>query len=530
MDVRYFILLLLFLISCQPAPRLSNTNVAAGSSTNTNNGSIPTSPLNWNYLNALSTQITINVSNLNNAYMVGSQVENYLKALTSEQLVTENFCLVSKFSITGITYQHRARVVPVSYYDFTAKRTVRVLRVDFQDVQNAGDTCRTTYDLYAVNSSGIYQLEPSSNIRLDPSALCSGCTSNITASSVRLFRLNVNKLEQVAPTSIPQTLALSINPNNNTTGGNGSSCTGNSCAGLGYDCCLDNQCVNDGATKPSASSQYPNELLVAEQERLQNPLAYLNYPQLYYICGSSVPSTTTGGSSGGGYDAAFEALKKDYACVQAVKSKSTSIPFHQDLLTTGLYATIPTATCAASGTMYYQRVMERLYTTCGCSKTNLSEMISSCPAYDYEANNTTNPTVINCYTPPTGGNGGIPVQQTVSVNSRTAPHRYFNASGIESASPSGTQEGISYQDTSGLFPIQTSLSMNAILGQMTVGLNQALPAKQVNVNLDQIYLLSTTSGFYTPCPTCSERRFWIMIKMSQKRMLGIVETKIQKRL
>lgn len=504
MDVRYFILLLLFLISCQPAPKLANTKVAAGSTT-ANDGTIPTSALSWNYLNALSTQITINIANLNNAYIVGSQVEYYLKALSSDQLVSENYCLVSKFSIAGVTYQHRARVVPVSYYDFQAKRTVRVLRVDFQDVINAADTCRSSYDLYALNSSGAYQLENSTNIRLDPATLCTGCTSNITASSVRLFHLNANKLEQIPSTAIPQSLGLSINPNNNTSGGSPTSCTSSSCAGLGYDCCLDNQCVKDGATKPAASSQYPNELLVAEEERLQNPLAYLNYPQLYYICGSSVPGTTTG-TSGGGYDAAFEALKKDYACVNAVKTASPSTPFHLDLLNTALYAGIPAATCAASGSMYYQRVMERLYNTCGCSKTSLSEMMASCPAYEYEANNTTNPTVINCYTPPTGGTGGVPNQQTVSLNSRTAPHRYFNSLGVESVAPAGTQEGneFSYQDTSGLFPLQTSLSMNAILGQMTVALDQALPAKQVTVNLDQIYLLSTTSGYYTPCPTCSK--------------------------
>lgn len=504
MDVRYFVLLLFFLISCQPASKLAETNVEPGSSS-TNDGSIPPSALNWNYLNALSSSITINVSNLNNAYIVGSPVEYFLKSLTSDQLVSENYCLVSKFLIRGISYEHRARVVPVSYYDFSAKRTVRVLRVDFQDVTNASDTCRTSYDLYSYNSSGALQFEASTNIKVDPALLCTGCTSTITASAVRLFHLSNSRLEEVPAAAIPQTLSLSINPNNSTTGSGTTSCSSSSCVSGGYDCCLENQCVKDGATRPSASSLYSSLLLVAEEERLQNPLAYLNYPQLYYICGSSVPGSTTG-SSGGGFDAAFEALKKDYACVTAVKTASQTTPFHLDLLNTSRFAGIPASVCAATGNMYYQRVMERLYTTCGCSKTNLSDMMTYCPAYEYEANNPANPTVINCYTPPSGGTGGVLTQQTVSVNSRSAPHRYFNSTGVESAVPAGTQEGdaFSYQDSTGLFPVQTSFSMNAVLGQMSVALDQALPAKSVAVTLDQVYLLSTTSGYYTPCPTCSK--------------------------
>ena len=45
--------------------------------------------------------------------------------------------------------------------------------------------------------------------------------------------------------------------------------------------------------------------------------------------------------------------------------------------------------------------------------------------------------------------------------------------------------------------------MNAVLGQMAISLDQALPAKVVSVELDQVYFLQTTSGYYTPCPSCA---------------------------
>ena len=69
--------------------------------------------------------------------------------------------------------------------------------------------------------------------------------------------------------------------------------------------------MNDGATKSAGVSQYPELYSTAEAEKIENPLAYLRYPQLYYIC-SSDTGTTTGSTTGGGYDEAFEKKKKDY--------------------------------------------------------------------------------------------------------------------------------------------------------------------------------------------------------------------------
>ena len=526
MDVRYLILSLFFLVSCMPTAdvgrgQLSGSQTTSGSEGGSNNGEAPVSGITWNYLGSNSPTITINVSNLNNAYLIGTSVEAYLAS--SSNFTNANYCLVTTYNLGGVPLELRSRVIPISYYDFNAKRTVKILRVDFQDVTNSSSFCNST--LRIKNSNGDYVADSTSppTYKFDPNLLCPTCTSVLQTTRVRLFQKGSSFLDEVSLNQInTANLSMQVDPNYSVGGGSGS-CTNSACQSRGFDCCLDNQCVNDGATRPSAYSQYPQLLQTAEAERIQNPLAYLNYPQLYYLCGITVPPTTSGGS-GGGYDEGLTQLKKDYYCVQHIKGQTTSTPFHNDLL--NLSFTPATDCLTASGdssqTMYYQNVMKRLYTTCGCSKTQLSEMITSCPAYDYTVStygSNNEPLQIDCYTPPTEV-GPTPIQQSVSVPSRSAPHRFFESiNGLEknilgsekTYTLNGTtlqyqQEGdaFSYLDETMVLSDQRNFSMNAILGQMTVSLDKALPAKTVNVELDQVYILSTTSGYYTPCPTCGK--------------------------
>jgi len=125
-------------------------------------------------------------------------------------------------------------------------------------------------------------------------------------------------------------LTLSLQPGNAPT--NGSTCTNASCSALGYNCCLSNQCVNDGSVR-SETNVTSSEFLSAEQEKLSNPLAFLKYPQFYYICGTAQPSTGSSGSSGtqADADAAAQArlpeMQKDYACIQLLKQNSSATPF-----------------------------------------------------------------------------------------------------------------------------------------------------------------------------------------------------------
>jgi hypothetical protein len=524
MDVRYLVLSLFFLVSCMPTANVSKGNLSTtettGGTTSGGNTNIPRTSLSWNYLGQLASLITVNVSNLNNSYIVGSPVETFLAE--SENFTDANYCLISSFSIGGLNYELRTRGVPVSYYDFKLKRVVKVLRIDFQDKANSLSYCNKTVKI--LNPIGDYVTDtttpPAARINFEPGTICPLCTSMITASRIRLFQVVGTNINQISSTKIDSSLlTLQVDPNYSSVGEVGS-CSNSTCRARGFDCCLENQCIKDGSEKPSARTTYASLFATAEAQRLQNPLAYLNYPQLYYICGTSVPTTggSAGGSTGGtssgsssGDDASFIQLKKDYQCVEHIKAQASSSPFHGELLNRSYTATTDclTAPTDSQQTFYYQNVIKRLYSTCGCNRTNLQEMITNCPAYEYTVTTRDSqgqPIRIDCYTPP-GDINQIPREQQVSVNSRSVPHRFFDQSGVEkNPQIANQQEGskFEYTDESFVLPVQTDFSMNAILGQMSVTLDKALPAKEVQVEYDQIYFISTTSGFYTPCPQCAK--------------------------
>ncbi len=526
MDVRYLVLILLFLTSCMPTADVSKNNLASSTGTTTGTTTGGTTPANtnvtWNYLGALDTNITINVSNLNNSYIVGTQVETYLS--TVSDFSTATYCLVSSYYIGGVNYELRSRTVPISYYDFKTKRTVRVLRVDFQDPTNSLNDCQSS--LRVLNTSGSLVVDSSGPApKYDPGKICPLCTSVLSGTKVRLFQKNTSGLttylDEISFTKVNlQSLKLSIDPNYSLTGGAGT-CTNSDCKSRGYDCCLDNQCVQDGATRPSAQTLYSTMLENADKERLQDPLSFTKYPHLYYVCGSSIPTTSggttsgttsgTGSGSSSGYEEAFAQLKKDYYCIEHLKKQATSDPFHTELDSKTYTAKTDCLTADADKTklMYYKTVVKRLYATCGCNRTELPDMINNCPAYDYTVvtkDAANEPVRIDCYTPPTS-TAPVPLQQSVTVPSRSAPHRFFNVNGLETAQSAGIeQEGdvFKYLDDGKVLPIQENFGMNSILGQMSVSLDQALPAKTLAVDIDQVYVISTTSGYYTPCPSCAK--------------------------
>lgn len=499
---------------------LSSTGTGTTAGGTTGGGStVSPAAVSWNYLSSVSQSISLNGNNLTNSYIIGIPVENFLAVSSSNTLINftgKSYCAVVDFTISGYPVQLRSVVVPISYYDFSAKKTIRVLRVDFNEVASSNSSCNKP--LLSLNPSGVLAVEAppasspinASGVVYDVGAVCPSCASSFSSNKVRLFDSGTLQLEQVLTSKIDVSgLDLMINPNNNSNPGN-PSCNNASCQATGYSCCLDNQCVTEGNTRPSASTLYPIELQIAEQQKISNPLVYKNYPQLYYVCGSAVPTNpTTGGSTtGGSTPDPLAQVNADYNCIQEIKTKTSSVPYNNEFLNTGFSFTGSTCnTSDTSNTNYFLTVMKRLYSTCGCLETDLVAMVNNCPAYDYrkDANN-----VVECYVqePPSTN----PVTfKNVNLPSRTAPHRYFDTAGVEKTLTSATldQEGqvgenFEYIDENKILYTDTPFSMKAILGNFSRTLDQARPAEVVDVEIDQVYLLSTTIGYYTPCPTCGK--------------------------
>lgn len=116
---------------------------------------------------------------------------------------------------------------------------------------------------------------------------------------------------------------------------------------------------------------------------------------------------------------------------------------------------------------------------------------------------------------PTQNDDTPPVNQTVYVSNKNAPHRYYDVNGVnydmdfDRAPP---QEGIEfrYDNNDTLKPNNNTCSS----GECYVGFNEiygnfdskttrtALPAKRVRVKKDTTYDIITVNGVYSSCPTC----------------------------
>ncbi|MFA5584097.1 MAG: hypothetical protein WDA09_07775, partial [Bacteriovoracaceae bacterium] len=527
MDVRFFILcFLLILGGCLPEAQVSRGKVSsqAGDTTTPTDPTIPQSETQWNYLAGNFKTITIYASNLNNAYLTGYETESYLSE--ENNFKNQTYCLVSDYSLAGNKKQMRTRVIPISYYDFSAKRTVKVFRVDFNvissEVQNV-----CSQDLYSYNSLGEYSLdtEVPSSVVYSADALCPTCTSRLTSTKIRLFKVDSDLYEVPVQRLKLSGLNLIVDSNTGGPGGGNGTCSITSCQAQGYDCCLEEQCVDNAAVRPSALTLYPEQYQTAEEERLIDPLAWMRYPHIYYICPNFVPptpGTTTGGSGGGtggttgpGHEEGLAQIKKDLVCLENIKSQSQTVPFHQELLVNLSYSGTPeclTQNSEEDQFMHFKNVAKRLYRYCGCSYSELSDMINFCPAYYYQAKTTNSQGEATSFECRILTQETIPISQQVGVSSRSAPHRFYNTDGIEFSSPhlsTKAQEGdhFAYIDEDNNLHTQEDFGMNSILGPMSITLDKALPAKQVSVELDQMYLIRTTSGYYTPCPTCGKDRW-----------------------
>ena len=181
----------------------------------------------------------------------------------------------------------------------------------------------------------------------------------------------------------------------------------------------------------------------------------------------------------------------------------------------------------ANGTqLAHNSIRSDVWDRCGCEAdpfpSNPDE--PQCPDFGLQAvtDATGNITDIICLVP-NANSEPTPFQNlSVSVPARSAPHRFYDQDGTNyddlaelNGNSSITQEGeaFSYTDESGKTgPVTTQFAMNAILGQMSVQLNRALPAKMVGVEFDRAYVISTTNGFYTPCPTCAADQWFEAFK------------------
>lgn len=495
--------------------------------------------VHWYHQNNYSKSLTLDYQNQLASYLRGIDVHAFL---LGGQNMAGTYCVVVDFQVsnTVIPNQLRMRAIPDSFDNIGSGSSEKYLRVDSHD-QNANSLCNKPIETF--NGSWSQEV-PSATTAFKTESVCTNCLNLITSNSVKIYKIvdshlggaNNVLIEIPAGEVSYSELAFRIDMNNNSNSNPNGSCTNAYCSVLGYDCCSQGQCVNEKQVKLSGASIDPTGYAIAQLQEVSNPNWYLDYPQYYYSCLESPPTDDPSDDTSSDPEAEalerLNALIEDYECITELKENALSNPFHADPYnwTPGDYSECNVT--SGSDDMFYENVMKRMYTNCGCSQTTLANMVAHCPNYEYTAsmNSAEEVTSVTCYTPPVD-TGPLPFQDLdLHVNSRSAPHRFFNEDGVEidldnidNTLANTTQEGttFSYLDNEKLLPNNGSFNMNAIIGQMDVNLTQARPAKVLNVEFDSVYSINTVSGQYTNCPQCAKDSWFQNFSSSPITQYGV---------
>lgn len=489
-------------IANSPATKKKTTTAAA---TTSNGATTPTfasdEALYWFTSLKVTGTMTINQNSESIVYLRGSNVHSFLLSTDSVTNLPyyqnqKSFCMVANF---GASYkQLRLRAVPISISNYTTKSVERLFRVDVPSRAENFSTCGTaTVDGIAAGAAAYSLAE-----------ICPSClgTTQLTSSSLKLFQSDIaaSSMAQIATTKITfSSIALKVDLASNSSS-NGSSCSNSSCEAKGFDCCIEGQCVKDASQKSMASSdpQYSQ----AMSEYNANPLSFINFPNIFNICTNinhNPPVTTTPTETPlSTAELRVAAYLADYKCVNEV-------------VTLGTYSLC----LPGAGQTDYNNTKKKLAIACGCPTTYTDdERVIKCPDWGvrplYKSSVETVANIVDfyCYTPVPENPIGPITNLNVSVSGRMAPHRFYSTAGTNYDSLTGlastiTQEGDDFyylDDANKTAPVNGSYNANSLMGRMNVGLSQTQPAKMIAVELGKTYILSATSGYFTPCSTCAK--------------------------
>ncbi len=445
------------------------------------------------------TTAATDISWFNGSYITGTMTLNedfetvvYLRGLSIHNfLSTDNnanvtYCLVASYpTLAGKTL--RLKATPIIITNFTSNTKERLLRVDVPSKTDNQAACSGSVSIVdagefvtGVDATGSYSLAD----------ICPSCSGKVTSTNISLYRRNETTLgtqDRIPSSTLAiSVLSLRVDTKSNTTDPT-TSCTDTECRARGYDCCLSGQCVNDGEEKPNASSE--SSYLQAVNDVLGNPSNYINYPEVYFVCGNNpnpgatpTPTATPDPIEVGQNE--FTQLKLEYFCMLSGEKD----PAEYDLGSCSTKSLLTEADCVASGKVWtpyckvgscsvannqskvdceadsgtwtflygdgttangtadaYVAIRNDVWSRCGCAAdpAPTDPEDPRCPDYGLKATSFDNngvPTEIVCKIPvpevePT------PIQNlNLSLPARTMPHRYFATDGSEYESEEAIQE------------------------------------------------------------------------------------------
>lgn len=528
-------ILTLILQSCVPSSPSNGKRKSTSTSTNSGSKATPGSPvftsdetLYWFTTEKVTGTITLNKTYENVIYIRGKSVNDFLNSNDSNGVTYykngKQFCVIGNF--INPFKQVRLRAVPISVSNYSNQTTERLFRVDVPSATENQSTCGVAT---VIDGSALAVIDTKTNLASAYSLpqVCNpldGClvTGYATTTGLKLYESTLTstpkKMDLVPVSRLTlSNLALRIDLQSTSTGPS-SSCTNSACGAKGFDCCIEGQCVKDATEKPNASSNYPTEYLQAKADFAINPLSFLSYPNIYYICTNishtPPPVTTPGNTPKSEAEKRVIQYNSDYNCIKEFLTNGENT-FYSHKQNNTILSTSPIASelgfynTIFCNETYYQETKKRLAINCGCPATyTLEERELKCPdwgvrpIYNSPTQIPANIVDFLCYTPVPENPIGPITNLNVTVPNRSAPHRFFEKSALDKSQEG---EAFYYLDSVGKSsPVNGIFNINSILGTMTVDLSQTNPAKKVDVELGKTYILSSISGYFTPCSSCAK--------------------------
>lgn len=231
----------------------------------------------------------------------GENVQTRIKALP----FTSKVCLLAEFKNTNpsrvlvMSALRRRTILNTQSTASGLVSTVAYSWIVFPGDQQRNQTdCLTTGIVNTKNQI----FGTTTTLHYSLASVCSDCSNSPLSEGMRAHfdsgsvipDLNISALKLRVQISTPQN-------------GNGQGCSSNSvCAQIGFNCCLEGQCVKDGAIKTGVDTT-STSFIQAWEDVQNNPTRFTIYPHFFYVCPTTIP-TVPGDNDA--TDPAFASLKR----------------------------------------------------------------------------------------------------------------------------------------------------------------------------------------------------------------------------
>ncbi len=498
--------------SCVPQQNVSGERQTLAGSTGEETDSEPEPPVfnsnsaYWHNANKnVGSTLILNENSNTVTYLRGERIHNFLSL---EQNMSQIYCLVASFNSASIADNLRLRAIPISFPNFSTNTQEKLLRIDIPERDLNAEVC---------DGPGMRIIESSQNsftatsIAYSLPELCPTCRGVIHSTNISLY-LSANGSIDIHQRIAEDQLildALDLRIDTSSSRANeGQTCTQAQCSSKGLDCCLENQCVKDGALRPQASSHTDYASAIAEVAL--DAQRFIQWPHIYFVCPRNIPTerpiVTEFPDADASADARLQELIAEYQCLEEGKKEESDFA--------GMQVCGPNFNQSD-----YIKTRNRVWDKCGCdeaSSLSQSNTIQGprCPGFGLKVVRGQDGSIIEvvCDIPPKQIPPKPFQELKLEISANTAPHRFFrrdDGQAIDDLTQYTDQmesEGAPFHyldDVAKTNADSAPFSMNALIGSFSLALDQALPAKVVYLEPDQSYIIATTSGYYTPCFQCS---------------------------